>query len=162
MTGGGTHPLYASIGSLIIGNLLAAGLIIKDKAAFTITNQGFQFLLADSTEQLATLMVQYCLGLDESELFEVLTLLALLTFLQTGHQYAVSKLSKVQQKHLGIFETYGLVYFPPKAKGKLFVPSRLVHLLGFSGDSPLSLTKDEGFLVVETNYKVYAYTGTRI
>lgn len=104
-------------------------------------------------------MVQYCIGLDDSELFEVLNLFALLAFLQIGHQYSVSRLTKIQIKHLHVLETYGLIHLPSKGRGKLFVPSKLASLLGFSGDSPLSLMKEEGFLIIETNYKVYAYTG---
>lgn len=156
MTGGGSHPSYTKISQDVIKVLLSARLITREKQALTITNEGFQFLLANSTEQIATLAIHYCSSLqDDSEFNDVISLLFMLSFLSPGKIYPFDNLTKIQRKHLSSLEDYGLVVV--LAQG--FIPTGLSSLLSSSGDSSVSLDKTEGFLVIETNYKVYAYTG---
>lgn len=112
-------------------------------------------------EQLATLMIQYCSSYLEQrdELLDAISIISFLAFSKTDHTYSLTALSKPQQKQLKGLEALGLVFFPPQNKSA-FCPTNLAKFLSFVGDAPVSLMKSEGFIIIETNYKVYAYTNS--
>ncbi|KAG2179549.1 hypothetical protein INT44_006396 [Umbelopsis vinacea] len=145
-----------------------------------ITNKGFQFLLQDVNTQVWAFLLQY---LDMAEmlkmdLVEVLNFLFQLGSLELGQDYSVETLTDTQQQMLEDLGDYGIVYRRKKGSRR-FYPTRLATTLT-SGTSALvtSLSKKEtgtaassamiaaaeeshdegGFLILETNYRVYAYT----
>ncbi|KAK4519876.1 serine/threonine protein kinase [Mucor velutinosus] len=145
-----------------------------------ITNKGFQFLLQDVNTQVWAFLLQY---LDMAEvlqmdLVEVLNFLFQLGSLELGENYSVETLTQTQLQMLEDLRDYGIVYQRKKAS-KRYYPTRLATTLT-SGNAALagaaskpSTTDgatntaeaktateqiDQGFVILETNYKLYAYT----
>lgn len=146
----------------MIDLLLGAGLIVREGSSqLTITNQGFQFLLADIMEQLATVIVQYFASYLEQreELLDAISIISFLAFSKPDFSSSLATLPKSQQKQLKPLDDLGLVFLPPQAK-TVFCPTNLCRFLSFAGEAPVSLMKSEGFIIVETNYKIYAYTNS--
>mmetsp|Transcript_20044 Transcript_20044/g.32889 ORF Transcript_20044/g.32889 Transcript_20044/m.32889 type:complete len:322 (+) Transcript_20044:640-1605(+) len=154
-----------------------------------ITNAGFQFLLKDIYTQVWTFMLEY-VGTSElrsTNRDEVLAFLFQLSFLVLGKDYAVDDLSPTQRTLLPDLREFGLV-FQHRGNDRRFYPTRLAINLssgmksssnsGGQNNSPsLSLSaastmllpgtsgsavSHQGFIIVESNYKVYAYTSSPI
>ncbi|KAG6814025.1 hypothetical protein H0H92_003875 [Tricholoma furcatifolium] len=133
-----------------------------------ITSVGFQFLLHSPHDQLWALLLQY---LDMAEqrqmdLVEVLSFLFMLSTMQLGREYSTEKLGISQNAMLEDLRDYGLIW-QRKPSSKRFSPTRLSTTLT-SSSPPLPATTgtgsgsgpQDGFIVLETNYRIYAYTGT--
>ncbi|EIE76633.1 hypothetical protein RO3G_01337 [Rhizopus delemar RA 99-880] len=129
-----------------------------------ITNKGFQFLLQDVNTQVWAFLLQY---LDMAELGS----------LELGENYSVDTLTQTQLQMLEDLRDYGIVY-QRKKHSKRYYPTRLATTLT-SGKSALATVAgkynhmmqetniddttdtesvDQGFIILETNYKLYAYT----
>lgn len=135
-----------------------------------ITNAGFQFLLQDVKAQIWTLLLQY-LNMSEDlqmDAVEVLHFLFMLGSLELGQDYSLAALSPTQKIMLDDLRDYGLVY-QRKSSSKRFYPTRLATTLtsdaavllsaSASLDSAITKTDSEaGFVILETNFKVYAFT----
>ncbi|KAG1590960.1 hypothetical protein G6F47_009889 [Rhizopus delemar] len=144
-----------------------------------ITNKGFQFLLQDVNTQVWAFLLQY---LDMAEvlqmdLVEVLNFFFQLGSLELGENYSVDTLTQTQLQMLEDLRDYGIVY-QRKKHSKRYYPTRLATTLT-SGKSALATVAgkynhmmqetniddttdtesvDQGFIILETNYKLYAYT----
>ncbi|GAA5802413.1 transcription factor TFIIH complex subunit Tfb2 [Helicostylum pulchrum] len=144
-----------------------------------ITNKGFQFLLQDVNTQVWAFLLQY---LDMAEvlqmdLVEVLNFLFQLGSLELGENYSVETLTQTQLQMLEDLRDYGIVYQRKKVS-KRYYPTRLATTLT-SGNAALAGVTlkhnnetepthtevtidagqvDQGFVILETNYKLYAYT----
>jgi transcription initiation factor TFIIH subunit 4 len=125
-----------------------------------ITNKGFQFLLEDTHAQVWRLVLQYVelseqLGLN---VIDVLTFFFQLGCLDVGVGYGSDMLSEVQQRLLQDLSELGLLY---RKSETVFYPTRLALMLstGASGQQQTS-TAREAFLIVETNYRIHAYTSS--
>ncbi|KAI8901971.1 transcription factor Tfb2-domain-containing protein [Globomyces pollinis-pini] len=159
-----------------VGLLEKSQLMVKEGRELRITSKGFQFLLQDMNFQVWTLLIQY-LELAESlqmELVEVLNFLFQLGSLEFGQDYNVDSLTLTQKHVLSDLKYLGLVYQRNK-KSTRFYPTRMATSL-MSGNPTtdirnfttetlkglipsLSQTNlSSGFIMVETNYRVYAYT----
>ena len=102
---------------------------------------------------------------------EVLSFLFMLGSLELGRAYSTTTLTETQQKMLSFLLDFGLVYIPPESSDYFF-PTRLSTTLtsdssalrsvsaGF--DAALTSSSDgaKGFIVIETNYRLYAYTSS--
>ncbi|KAK9330168.1 transcription factor Tfb2-domain-containing protein [Lipomyces starkeyi] len=135
-----------------------------------ITNAGFQFLLQDVNAQIWTLLLQY-LNMSEDlqmDAVEVLHFLFMLGSLELGQDYTLVALSPTQKIMLDDLRDYGIVY-QRKSSSRRFYPTRLATTLtsdtgalltaSASMDSAISQKEREtGFVILETNFKVYAYT----
>lgn len=131
--------------------------------------------------QIWTLLIQY---LDMAEAlsmktFEMLDFLFQLGSLEFGKDYAVEKLNSTQKTMLGDLKHLGLV-FQRNKKSSRFYPTRMATSLTsgnsidlfFSSTSTvdivtgLTISKgksiDSGFILVETNYRIYAYTNSSL
>ncbi|KAI7871178.1 RNA polymerase II transcription factor B subunit 2 [Spinellus fusiger] len=163
-------------------NLLERSQLMQSSAtnqgSLQITNKGFQFLLQDVNTQVWAFLLQY---LDMAEvlqmdLVEVLNFLFQLGSLELGENYSVETLTQTQQQMLEDLRDYGIVY-QRKGGSRRYYPTRLattltsgnVALAGAAvknntgADTNKGLTGeeeegDQGFMILETNYKVYAYT----
>lgn len=145
-----------------------------------ITNKGFQFLLQDINSQIWFLLLQY-LKLSERLMMdpvEVLNFIFMLGSLEYGKCYSVEMLSDTQLVMLKDLVDYGLIYYPENQRGsnKHFYPTRLSSMLTSDNtvmfrtgsaamnraisnvDQDVSLAKNDGSMLVETNFKVYCYT----
>ncbi|KAK9461614.1 transcription factor Tfb2-domain-containing protein [Lipomyces oligophaga] len=137
-----------------------------------ITNSGFQFLLQDVNAQIWTLLLQY-LNMSEDlqmDAVEVLHFLFMLGSLELGRDYSTTALSATQKIMLDDLRDYGIVY-QRKSSSRRFYPTCLATTL--TSDAPVLLTpaacmesalakneSETGFVILETNFKVYAYTSS--
>lgn len=146
------------------------------RGALGITSRGFQFLLEDVNTQLWDLLLQY-LALADSrrmDLVEVLSFLFMLGSLTLGQAYSTEDLPATQLHCLEDFRDYGLVY-QRRSGSKRFWPTRLATSLtstaaqslrstdtsngsGAMESGPISQQEQRGFIILETNYRLYAYT----
>ncbi|KAF7493684.1 General transcription factor IIH subunit 4 [Sarcoptes scabiei] len=178
MAGVKLKDLDESIGEITRKVICEAGLIeSEDTQEITITASGFQFLLMDISLQIWFFLRKY-LGLVENfgfNFIECLSFVIELNYLTLGKSYSTNDLSDSLQAVLQHLREMGLVYQRKRKDGR-FYPTRLMVRLFESvrrnfrstqssiDFSPLMPIKNEinvkrqGFIVVETNYRVYAYT----
>lgn len=163
-SGTGQLPTKPSQGVLYL--LTRSGLMASvNGSALQITSSGFQFLLYSPHDQLWELLLQYLHMAEERQmdLVEVLSFLFMLSTTELGKDYSVDNLSDTQKAMLEDLRDYGLLW-QRKASSRRFSPTRLATTLTSSlPPLPTSLgpglgTQTQGFIVLETNYRVYAYT----
>ncbi|XP_068602905.1 general transcription factor IIH subunit 4 [Brachionichthys hirsutus] len=156
--------------------LVQAGLMKSEAGeAPYITSSGFQFLLLDTASQLWYFTLQYlktaqAKGMD---LVEILSFLFQLSFSTLGKDYSVEGMSDSLLTFLQHLREFGLV-FQRKRKSRRYYPTRLAITLAAGVTTTLSCpsslsnmastpgTGDAGFIVVETNYRIYAYTNSEL
>ncbi|XP_023290577.1 general transcription factor IIH subunit 4 isoform X2 [Orussus abietinus] len=157
---------YNEIRSDAVRILLHAGLMKRDEedGSPVITQAGFQFLLLDTASQVWYFILQYldtieARGLD---LVECLTFLFQLNFSTLGKDYSTEGMSEGLLTFLQHLREFGLVYQRKRKAGR-FYPTRLALNIATGQNKPLTkdLNKD-GYIVVETNYRVYAYTNSNL
>jgi len=157
----GSRQSTERIGGDAIRVLLHSGLMKSEEGEGNplITQDGFQFLLMDTSSQVWYFMLQY---LDTAEsrnldLVECLTFLFQLSFLSLGRDYSTDKMSDSMQTFLQHLREFGLVYQRKRKSGR-FYPTRLaINLASGLQYTALDMHRP-GYIVVETNYRVYAYT----
>lgn len=149
-----------------------------DPKDLKITNVGFQFLLQDINAQIWTLLLQYLnLTLElQMDAVDVLNFIFMLGSLELGKSYSVSALSETQVEMLSDLRDYGLVY-QRSANSNRFYPTRLATTLTSDSNSLQtpstaidkasadasdavddSAKQMQGSIIIETNFKLYAYT----
>lgn len=121
-----------------------------------ITSQGFQFLLQDRSSQIWTLLLHYLslaqdLNLDT---VDVLNFVFMLGNLEIGKSYSLSDLTPTQKKMLEDLGNIGVIYQSGPASDR-FYPTPLAAVLT-SEEHEGEAAK--GFIIIETNYRLYAYT----
>ncbi|GJE85551.1 transcription factor Tfb2 [Phanerochaete sordida] len=130
-----------------------------------ITSLGFQFLLHSPHAQLWELLLQYLHMAEERQmdLVEVLSFLFMLSTMELGREYSVEHLSPTQTAMLEDLRDYGIIW-QRRATSKRFCPTRLATTLT-SSSPPLPAAggvsagaQNRGFIILETNYRLYAYT----
>lgn len=147
----------------------------------TITSKGFQFLLEDRQTQVWEILMYYLTLREvswhprpkltkknaEHNTAPILSLFFSLGTLQLGQSYSASQSfpSSTQQSVLSDLESYGFILRRARSeegeRADTFYPTHLATSL-CSGDLAGQLGGAEGeekrFLILETNYKIYAYT----
>lgn len=148
--------------------LVQAGLMRSEAGeAPYITSAGFQFLLLDTASQLWYFTLQYLKTAQSRgmDLVEILSFLFQLSFSTLGRDYSVEGMSESLLTFLQHLREFGLV-FQRKRKSRRYYPTRLAITLaaGVASSSPTSTpgSADAGFIVVETNYRIYAYTDSEL
>lgn len=145
-----------------------------------ITKEGFAFVLQDVNTQIWTLLFQY---VENAEVFEmtkvaVLSFVFLVSSLELGLAYSSNHLDETQLRILQDLSDFGIVYQPTKSNGapaEYFYATRLATSLTSENTSALSSTNNAlksslstktssnsspGFIIIETNYRLYAYTSS--
>ncbi|EDU51456.1 TFB2 RNA polymerase II transcription initiation nucleotide excision repair factor TFIIH subunit TFB2 [Pyrenophora tritici-repentis] len=145
-----------------------------------ITKDGFSFVLQETNAQVWSLLIIYLkvtneLGMSETE---VLAFLFMLGSLELGQDYSTSTLSPTQLRMLDDLSSMGLIYRSDK-NARTFYPTRLATTLTSDSGSAMSAssndiaqagqgnagpsaTANKGFIIIETNYRLYAYTNSLI
>ncbi|ODV80086.1 RNA polymerase II transcription factor B subunit 2 [Suhomyces tanzawaensis NRRL Y-17324] len=148
-----------------------------------ITNSGFQFLLQDVNAQIWTLLLQY-LNLTQDlhmDPVDVLNFIFILGSLELGKSYTVSSLSATQVSMLADLKDYGLVY-QRNGNSSRFYPTRLATTLTSDSaalkspsvaldqalegaenqavNTSATPSSQQGTIIIETNFKMYAYTNS--
>nr|VWO95154.1 Ankyrin repeat protein [Ganoderma boninense] len=163
-SGTGQFPAKPSQGVLYL--LQRSGLMSTvHGTTLQITSAGFQFLLHPPHEQLWELLLQYLQMAEERQmdLVEVLSFLLMLSTTELGKSYSTENLSATQKAMLEDLRDYGLIK-QRTANSRKFSPTRLATTLTSSSPPlPTSTGKgdgaqSQGFIVLETNYRLYAYT----
>lgn len=147
-----------------------------------ITNVGFQFLLQDVNAQIWTLLLQY-LNLTQDlsmDPVDVLNFIFILGSLELGKAYSLASLSKTQLRMLDDLKDIGLVYrrldtsdqfYPTRLATTLTSDSTAIKSASMAVDQALDATNEEtgassgvasnqNTVIIETNFKVYAYTNS--
>lgn len=138
----------------------------------TITSQGFQFLLEDRQTQLWQILMFYLARKQRrgEAAADILSLFFSLGCMQLGQDYSASKSFQnfpQGQQCLDDLEQYGFIYRRQEIDGRKtdqFFPTHLATSL-CSGDTSVNRSataEDKRFLILETNYRVYAYTSNEL
>jgi len=97
------------------------------------------------------------------DVVEVLSFLFMLSTMELGREYSIENLSQTQKAMLEDLRDYGLVW-QREPSSRRFSPTRLATTLT-SSSPPLPTStgtgsgpQAQGFIVLETNYRIYAYT----
>ncbi|ODA80202.1 hypothetical protein RJ55_03160 [Drechmeria coniospora] len=152
-----------------------------------ITKAGFTFLLQEANAQVWTLLLLWLEANEVSkaaglETVDMLSFLFVLASLELGRAYDTNALTEQRRNMLPSLLDFGLIYIP-QHKRSMFFPTRLATTLTSGGNSlrtisdgvaaataaasdaapsssgPLgSAGQQKGSVVVETNYRIYAYT----
>lgn len=162
-SGTGQQPERPSKGVLFL--LERSALMASMYGAMQITSTGFQFLLHSPHDQLWDLLLQYLHLAQERDmdLVDVLSFLFMLSTMELGRTYTASNLTATQKVMLKDLRDYGVIYHSDNNAG-CFSPTRLATTLTSSapplptGRSTGGGAQGEGFIVLETNYRLYAYT----
>jgi transcription initiation factor TFIIH subunit 4 len=151
--------------SLLVGGRLVS---VRGKRA-EITKEGFAFILQEVNAQVWTLLVYYLEAADQMNMDAVAVLSFLFTLgsLELGQDYTKSTLNPTQIQMLEDLSDYGLIYQTSRSSSR-FYPTRLATTLTSdasalreataSFDTALRTSEGKGFVVIETNYRLYAYT----
>jgi transcription initiation factor TFIIH subunit 4 len=155
---------------IMIKVLKSSGLLmINGDGILSITHSGFQFLLMDRVSQVWTFAIHFVeyfqkeYGSDEQDvLIEVLQLFFYLASCSIGTSYALSDLTKYQSLALTGLCDFGLVYMR-KSSSSSYYPTRFsTFLLSKFSSQNIIQHSESSFLVVETNYRIYAYTSSSL
>ncbi|KRZ99587.1 RNA polymerase II transcription factor B subunit 2 [Debaryomyces fabryi] len=174
-------PSNSVLSLLKLGGLMEGS--TKGGNRLNITNSGFQFLLQDINAQIWTLLLQY-LNLTQDlnmDPVDVLNFIFILGSLELGKGYTVSSLSETQVSMLADLRDYGLIYQRTE-NSERFYPTRLATTLTSDSaalKSPsmameqalestteneeqpnLASNSNQGTIILETNFKIYAYTNS--
>ncbi|KAE9977192.1 hypothetical protein BLS_006687 [Venturia inaequalis] len=138
-----------------------------------ITKEGFEFVLQEANTQVWSLLIVYLtasedLGMDT---VEVLSFLFMLGSLELGQDYGTASLTDTQIRMLENLGDFGIVYMHPGDSSR-FYPTRLSTTLtsdagallisGDNSDVTESNAGKGGYIILETNHRLYAYTNSRL
>lgn len=159
-----------------VKQLLQAGHLveIRDRRV-EITQDGFAFVLQDVGTQVWHILILYvesaeAIGMDS---VEVLSFIFLLSSLELGKSYEKRHLTSNQLRTLTDLADFGIVY-QDSPEASHFYPTRLATTLTSDSSAlgnPISGTLSgpaggdsnqpgSGFIIIETNYRLYAYTSS--
>ncbi|KAL9629632.1 MAG: hypothetical protein Q9164_006794, partial [Protoblastenia rupestris] len=99
---------------------------------------------------------------------EVLSFLFMLGSLELGLPYSKANLTDTQLQMLQDLGDYGIIYQPSALTANVFYPTRLATSLtsdinGLRSSSLASASDhNRGYIVIETNYRIYAYTSSNL
>ncbi|XP_068639811.1 general transcription and DNA repair factor IIH subunit TFB2 isoform X2 [Aristolochia californica] len=116
-----------------------------------LSEHGFQFLLMDTNAQLWYIIREYISsaqdrGLDPADL---ISFLLELSFHVMGEAYNMNTLTDVQSSAVKDLADLGLVKLQQGRKESWFIPTKLA-------------TNLSGFVVIETNFRMYAYSSSKL
>lgn len=134
----------------------------RDGEAPKLTENGFQFLLMETNAQLWYIMREYISSAEERGVdpTELISFLLELSFHTLGEAYSLNTLTDVQRIAIRDLSELGLVKLQQGRKDSWFIPTKLATNLSASLSD--SSSSKEGFVVVETNFRMYAYSISRL
>ncbi|XP_056171836.1 general transcription and DNA repair factor IIH subunit TFB2 isoform X2 [Syzygium oleosum] len=134
----------------------------RDKEPPRLTESGFQFLLMDTNAQLWYIIREYISNSEERDVdsADLISFLLELSFHVTGEAYNMNTLTEVQRNTLKDLADLGLVKLQQGRKDSWFIPTKLATNLSVSLTD--SSSRKQGFVVVETNFRMYAYSTSKL
>ncbi|KAI3435634.1 hypothetical protein D9Q98_001693 [Chlorella vulgaris] len=157
----------------IRGLLVAAGLMAKDERTQrqSITQRGFQFLLADLYSQLWGVVRQYLSGLEAQasdgagggDLAVAINFLLCLGLQEGCNVMCHGQLGDAEKAIAAHMCQLGLL-LPVAGGGELWLhPTRLAAVLAGGGRGGEAVAaQEDGYVIVESNFRVYAYTTSAV
>ncbi|KAH8808518.1 RNA polymerase II transcription factor-like protein B subunit 2 [Xylogone sp. PMI_703] len=157
-----------------VKQLLEAGQLVTRgrHSAGGITQAGFAFLLQEVNAQVWTLLLLWIENADQMGMdsVDVLSFLFMLGSLELGRAYSTTTLEKSQAKMLSHLCDFGLIYLRSPESPQFF-PTRLATTLTSDASALRSVSAgfdaastaapgSKGFIIIETNYRLYAYTSS--
>ncbi|KAF2761123.1 putative TFIIH and nucleotide excision repair factor 3 complexes subunit [Pseudovirgaria hyperparasitica] len=152
--------------------LLSTGNFVTNKnSRVSITQVGFTFLLQEVNAQIWSLLVVYLNNAKslQMEHVDIISFLFMLGSLELGQDYSAENLTPTQKHMLDDLNDFGIVY-RPSPSSPVFYPTRLATTLTSDGsalsNTSLSSTPTsapaagKGYIIIETNYRLYAYTSS--
>ena len=171
-----------------VKELLIAGRLVdrRPNGSIGITQAGFTFLLQEANAQVWTLLLLWLEAMDNNkeaglEAVDMLSFLFVLASMELGRAYDTNALTEQRKNMLPSLVDFGLIHVPHHKRSRFF-PTRLATTLTTSGSSSLRTISEgvaaatsagsgsnasgplgtgaeqQGSVVVETNYRIYAYT----
>ncbi|MBE3041073.1 hypothetical protein IMZ48_00485 [Candidatus Bathyarchaeota archaeon] len=162
-----------------VKELLLAGRLVERRAGGSgigITQAGFTFLLQEANAQVWTLLLLWLEAADRAmagQSVDMLSFLFVLASLELGRAYDTEALAESRRNMLPFLVDIGLVLVPSH-KPQQFFPTRLATTLTSSSSALRSVSEgfaavagalpeggsapSKGSIILETNYRVYAYT----
>ncbi|KAL3319228.1 General transcription factor IIH subunit 4 [Cichlidogyrus casuarinus] len=175
------------VGSCVKDVIIMSGLMkgsVNDPS-FGITERGFKFLLTNLENQILQFILFYFdfLRAKSINIIPALHFIFQLSFLSIDKSYPTDALDEIQQEILQHLREFGLTYQRKRTAPRFYI-TPLVLSIGLGHDSgtipsldlnlgempePGAVTNsvpvlptsgDKGFIVVETNFRLYAYTNS--
>ncbi|KAL8774530.1 MAG: hypothetical protein Q9209_000903 [Squamulea sp. 1 TL-2023] len=156
-----------------VKHLLKYGRLVEVRGrSVDITQDGFAFVLQEVNAQVWTILVLYLenaeeLGMDR---VDVLSFLFMLGSLELGQGYSKANLTETQLQMLLDLGDFGIIYqntpdsdsyYPTRLATTLTSDAGALRSASAGFDTALrSSNDDKGFVVIETNYRIYAYTSS--
>ncbi|CAH8540986.1 unnamed protein product [Dicrocoelium dendriticum] len=163
---------------LLMSNLMKTG---GSDNSIGITKHGFHFLLMNRRDQVRLFLLHYFSYLKETNknLVAALQFVFQLSFLSLGKSYPVDSLTPTQQEVLQQMRELGLAYQRKRTAPRFYVTQLAVGLIGSHSESSVSVSADcameltpgtipsgfhasdsseVGYIILETNFRLYAYT----
>ncbi|KAM1652492.1 hypothetical protein EV2_005186 [Malus domestica] len=134
----------------------------RDREAPRLTESGFQFLLIDTNAQLWYIIREYISNSEERGLdsADLISFLLELSFHVTGEAYNINTLNERQKNIVKDLADLGLIKLQQGRKDSWFIPTKLATNLSVSLTD--SSSRKQGFVVVETNFRLYAYSTSKL
>ncbi|KAF5474385.1 hypothetical protein F2P56_006289 [Juglans regia] len=134
----------------------------REKEAPRLTESGFQFLLMDTNAQLWYIIREYISNSEERGVdpADLISFLLELSFHVTGKAYNSNTLTEIQRSLIKDLTDLGLVKLQQGRKESWFIPTKLATNLSVSLTD--SSARKQGFVVVETNFRLYAYSSSKL
>uniref|UniRef100_A0A7N1A428 RNA polymerase II transcription factor B subunit 2 n=1 Tax=Kalanchoe fedtschenkoi TaxID=63787 RepID=A0A7N1A428_KALFE len=134
----------------------------RDREAPKLTESGFRFLLMDTNAQLWYIIRDYINNAEERGLdpADLISFLLELSFHVPGEAYDMNTLDDIQLATIKDLADLGLVKLQQGRKESWFIPTKLATNLSISLTDTSS--RKEGFVVVETNFRMYAYSTSKL
>ncbi|KAL3681904.1 hypothetical protein R1sor_024860 [Riccia sorocarpa] len=159
---GASTPMNSSLAQ----TFQRAGLITipKGKEPPKITDNGFQFLLMDTNAQLWQIVREYVASAEDRAMdsADLISFLLELGFLNVGEPYNLNILSAMQQNVIKELAALGVLQIQAGTKDRWFIPTKLATNLSASISEDSTAPSGDGCVIVETNFRVYAYTTSKL
>ncbi|KAK1409221.1 hypothetical protein QVD17_35746 [Tagetes erecta] len=137
----------------------------RDTEGPRLTKSGFEFLLMDTNAQLWYIIKEYISNSEDRgvDSVDLISFMLELSFLVTGEAYNVNTLDDIQRATLKDLANLGLVKLQQETKDSWFIPTKLATNLSIS--LSCASPRNEyvmGYIVVATNFKLYAYSASKL
>lgn len=132
----------------------------EEDQSIRIADKGFPFLLKDLRTQVWILLLLYLRSLQEEKanVHDVLSFLFRLSFLTVGEGYQMDDLAFSESGLLQDLQDLGIIYRKHR-DSKWLYPTQLA--IGLSS-TEAAKRDQEGWIIVGTDYRIYAYTSSPV
>ncbi|KAB5560588.1 hypothetical protein DKX38_005545 [Salix brachista] len=137
----------------------------RDRDAPRLTEGGFQFLLMDTNAQLWYIIREYISNSEErgTDPADLISFLLELSFHVTGEAYNINTLTEIQRNTIKDLAELGLVKLQQVILVWAIVDSECAnHLEDYRSELLFEYLNTEGYVVVETNFRLYAYSTSKL